>query len=226
MTHSDWLAVFPHDDARVVVSTLCNVWQELATLSAATFHRKKREPELTELLCEMIRSVFKERTKLTGQWSYERRMARIVKRKSMAIGVTDRKRTDIEYFSDRPTPPLELTFEFKKLSHTAGRRKVYVGEEGMLRFITGNYSIKQPVAVMVGILEGSIAACVPPLISLLQTDSTRKLLHMCASPQPCVVAPSAIFDPDAQFDTVHSRDAAMAPAHGTIVICHVFLGFH
>jgi hypothetical protein len=225
MTGGGWLAAFPHEDARTVVAALCRVWRELTDLSAHTFHNKRREPELTELLCEQIRAVFKERTKLTGQWSYERRKAKIVKTGSKSLTIVDRKRTDIDYFSDRPTPPLELTFEFKKLDHTLARRKVYAGEDGMLRFVTGDYSVKQPVAVMVGILSNAHAACVPPLITFLQKDKIRTTLRMAASPQPCITAPSEVFDPVAHFDTIHTRDADLAPPHGSITLCHVFLGF-
>jgi hypothetical protein len=225
MTASGWLAAFPHEDARTVVTALCRVWRELTNLSAHTFHNKRREPELTELLCEQIRAVFKERTKLTGQWSYERRKGKIVKTGKKSLAVANRKRTDIEYFSDRPTPPLELIFEFKKLDHTLARRKVYAGDEGMLRFVTGDYSVKQPVAVMVGILSGTEAACVPPLKTFLEKENMRKMLKMAPSPQPCITAPSEIFDPAAHFDTIHEREPELAPPHGSITLCHVFLGF-
>jgi hypothetical protein len=225
MIHNDWLAAFPHEDAQVVVSTLCSVWAELAALSSATFHAGRREPDLTELLCEQIRAVFKERTKLTGQWSYERRLARITKNGEGGSKVVDRKRTDIEYFSDRQTPSLELTFEFKKLSHTQARRNVYIGEDGMLRFITGNYSAKQPVAIMVGILSAARSACVPPLIQFLQTEKAREALRMCTLPEECVFQPSTAFALNAEFDTFHTRPASLAPPSGAITLCHIFLEF-
>jgi hypothetical protein len=207
-----------------VASTLCQVWHELAALTPGTFYAGVQEPHLTELLCEQIRAVFKERTKLTGQWSYERKMGRIGQSARGAI-ISERRRTDIEYFSDRYDPALQLVFEFKKLSHTKSRRDLYTGEKGMLRFISGDYSAGQPVAVMVGILLNAEKDCVPPLIDLLQTSKAQTALQIAATTGGPVKTPSVIFPQTARFDTEHTREATLAPPHGTIVISHVFLGF-
>lgn len=223
MPQSVWLAAFPKEDAGVVVNSLCAVWRELAELSSETFHPRAREPQLTELLCEQVRAVFKERTKLTGQWSYERRMARILPQESGGLIVSDRRRTDIEYFSDRYSPTLQLVFEFKKLNHTKARRDEYVGGDGMLRFVTGDYSVGQPVAMMVGILLEAEEFCVPPLITLLRTPAARTALQMRDFAEGPVRVPSGLFAAFARFDTQHKRVASLAPSHGTIVISHHLL---
>jgi hypothetical protein len=220
-----WLAVFPQEDVRVAVTALCEVWRELAHLSPETFHADAKEPRLTELLCEYIRSVFKARTRLTGQWSYERRMGKVKQRKAGGVEIDERKRTDIEYFSDRYDPALELVFEFKKINGKAARRNTYIGPDGMLRFVTGSYSIKQPLAVMVGILTENESKCVKPLISLLKTTKSMATLQMKAAIGEPFRMPSEILPKIARFDTEHHRAAEIAAAHGTITIAHLFLGF-
>jgi hypothetical protein len=220
-----WLAAFPQEDARVVVGAVCTVWKELAAMSPNTFHPGVPEPKLTELLCEQIRAVFKARTKLTGQWSYERRRAHIVKQKSGSLAITKRSRTDIEYFSDRYGHPFELVFEFKKIDNTKKRRDLYIGEEGMLRFVTGKYSVKQPAAMMVGILLKAEEDCLPPLVKRLQASEVRAALKIKAPVNKAVEIPSKLFPIDARFDTEHHRDAGLAPPPGTLVISHIFLGF-
>ncbi|MEH2565648.1 Fis family transcriptional regulator [Bradyrhizobium sp. AZCC 2289] len=221
----DWLSVFPQEDARVAVDALRKVWAELTTLSPETFHADAKEPRLTELLCEHIRSVFKTRTRLTGQWSYERRIGKIKQRKSGGVEIADRRRTDIEYFSDRYDPALELVFEFKKINGKAARRNTYVGSDGMLRFVTGSYSIKQPLAVMVGIVTDKETACVQPLIDLLKTSESMAALQMKPAPSESLKIPSFVLPKIAQFDTEHQRAAELAAEHGTITIAHLFLGF-
>jgi hypothetical protein len=225
MSSGGWLAAFPQEDVRTAVSALREVWTELTTLSPETFHPKANEPRLTELLCEHIRAVFKTRTKLTGQWSYERRMGKIKPRNNGGVEISERRRTDIEYFSDRYDPCLELVFEFKKINGKAGRRNTYVGPDGMLRFVTGSYSIKQPLAIMVGILTDAEAACVLPLIDLLKTPKAMSTLQMKSEYADSLKVPSIVLPTIAQFDTEHQRSAELAAEHGTITIAHLFLGF-
>lgn len=225
MQSGGWLAAFPQEDVRTVVGALREVWTELTTLSPETFHPNANEPRLTELLCEHIRAVFKTRTKLTGQWSYERRLGKIKPRKGGGVEISERKRTDIEYFSDRYDPSLELVFEFKKINGKAGRRNTYIGPDGMLRFVTGSYSIKQPLAIMVGVLTDPEAACVQPLIDLLKTSKSMSMLQMKTTSADPLKIPSIVLPTLAKFDTEHQRAAELATEHGTITIAHLFLGF-
>lgn len=220
---SDWYRAFPKETSRKVVGVLKQVWNELATGNTGNFNPKKAEPKLTELLCEQIKLVCKERTKLTGQWTYEHRFGKVT---STAEGekVVQRRRADIQYFSDATN--LNLVFEFKKLDHTPGRRKVYAGADGMLRFITGDYADGHPVAIMAAILTKAAQDCVPPLEKYLQSADTRIALFMTAyTDGSTVVCPSALFPDDSAFDTAHRRSAAKAPTHGYITISHVVLDF-
>jgi len=220
---NDWQRAFGKSDAKKVVQVLCEAWRELARDSAQTFHGKEKEHALTELLGEYIRTA-KAGARLTGNWSYEDRLASIVPSPTGGLKVVKRRRTDIQYFSDRLQPALRLVFEFKKIDHTKTRRDAYTGAEGMERFVTGDYSIGQPVALMAGMLLKSTPDCVPALRTYLSSTAAQAALDMVADPAGQIVRSPASFS-DAAFDTEHKRPAGKAPAHGSIVICHLFLSF-
>jgi hypothetical protein len=96
----------------------------------------------------------------------------------------------------------------------------------MLRFVTGNYSLREPVAVMAGILIGGESQCVPPLMKALQQPDVCGALSMrCTAHGDWLCIPSVIFPAVAVFDTEHTRSPEKAPAHGTIGISHMFLAF-
>lgn len=218
-----WQNAFREGDAPAVVRALHEAWTLLASIdSPDTFRVDTREPELTELLCVHLRET-KHRTKLTGFWHYEAQQG--VTRRVSAKGkrVHKRKRTDILFTSDRRTPALELVFEFKKLGSSKPRRDAYCGEEGMLRFVTGEYSKLQPLAVMVGILIEHPDDCLPPLIRFLDSAEAKTVLHLETVAGKNRHIPSRFFPDESPFDTEHLRPADRAPEHGTIVISHLFL---
>ena len=138
--------------------------------------------------------------------------------------VVKRRRTDIQYFSDRLQPALRLVFEFKKIDHTKTRRVAYTGAEGMERFVMGDYSVGEPVALMAGMLLKPTSECVPALTTYLSSAAAQAALGMVANPAGQFVRSPASFS-DAEFDTEHKRPTGKAPAHGSIVICHLFLNF-
>jgi len=180
---------------------------------------------LTELLCEHIRMVSKTKAKLTGKWSYEDRIA-VLGGSIKDRHVKERYRTDIQYFSNMAQPSLELVFEFKKVDHTRRRQEAYLGKEGMARFVSGEYSSMQPVAVMVGVLLTSKEDCVLSLQKALQKKPVREALRMrCDAQGSWLKIPSELFPDSAIFDTEHERDEEKAPEHGTIILAHVFLEF-
>src|SRR5689334_16664825 len=104
-TLNDWQRAFGKSDAKKVVQVLCEAWRELARDSVQTFHGKEKEHTLTELLGEYIRSA-KAGVGLTGNWSYEDRLGTIVRSPTGGLKVVKRRRTDIQYFSDRQQPAL------------------------------------------------------------------------------------------------------------------------
>jgi hypothetical protein len=220
-----WQRAFRQGQAPAVVQALCSGWNNLAqAISPDTFHATAKESHLTELLCEHLRATQRD-TKLSGKWSYENRVAKLTRVSAQGLGAHQRKRTDIQFYSDRDTPALDLVFEFKKLGSPRKRRDDYSGAEGMLRFITGIYAEGQPVALMVGILLEHPDDCVPPLSRWLDSAEAKVLLHMESVGDRQRYLPSRLFPEHSAFDTEHLRPSALAPEHRTIVISHLFLGF-
>lgn len=218
-----WRDAFLQSDAPMVVRLLQEAWTRMATVDGPdTFRVGAREPELTELLCLHLRET-KHHSKLTGFWQYETPQGEIHRFGPKGVRARNRKRTDIQYLSDRCDPPLELVFEFKKLGSSKPRRDAYSGEEGMLRFVTGEYSKRQPLAVMVGILIEHRDDCVPPLERWLDSAEAKTLLHMETVRGKNRHVPSRFFPDESLFDTEHLRPSDRAPAHGTIVISHLFV---
>lgn len=222
-----WQDTFRAGQGPDVVRVLCEQWRALAgTLSPDSFNAKEHEADLTELLCAHLRMVQRD-TRLIGKWSYEDRIGEVVRISPTRLKMSNRRRTDIQFYSDiqHPDPPLDLVFEFKKVGRAATRRKDYAGDDGMLRFITGIYAVHQPLAIMVGILLEHHDDCVPPLVRWLDGAEAKQLLFMETVGRSHRYIPSRFFPNESPFDTEHLRPSDKAPPHGTIVISHLFLGF-
>lgn len=220
---TDWLDAFPKEEATTAVRLLCELWKELAATRAEGFTAWVSEPDLTFVLCEQLKDAAKPRARLRGRWGQESQSGVIDRR---TLRITHRFRTDIEYFTDRYDPALRLVFEFKKLNNTQTTRGKYCGDSGMSRFVTGNYSIGDPVALMVGILMHEKTPTIAGLQQTLQLPAIREPLAMVeAKKGEYFHEPSSLFPHHAHFDTDHARDPKKASAHQTIRIAHVFLGF-
>lgn len=219
----DWQRAFVKSDAKKVVQVVCDAWLDLTKISGQTFHDKEKEHRLTELLGEYIRAT-RTGSGLTGHWSYEERLGTLTVAPTGGLRVMNRRRTDIQYFSNKRNPVLRLVFEFKKIDHTKARRDAYTGADGMERFVTGDYSIGEPVAVMAGMLLKPLPQTVPLLKTYLSSATARAALSMVANPAGQFVRSPASFDP-AEFETEHQRPLGKAPAHGSILICHLFFAF-
>lgn len=214
-----WQKAFRTSHGPRAVEALNSAWHQLVAQASESFHAGRKEPELTEMLCFYLEQTRADH-RLPGQWMNETPQGQIVMGNAQAK-VKDRKRTDIRYFTERDVPTTNLVFEFKKLSHQKPQRDKYIGTEGMLRFITGEYSKGDPVALMVGILTTHDDDSVPPLLKRLEDAAVRAQLFMGKQP---ICKPSGLFG-CARFDTEHVRPKDKAPSHGTIVISHLFLGF-
>lgn len=216
-----WLATFPTPEAKQAVSLLHEAWHELAATHKDHFNPGTKEPDLTLVLKMYLRDVASPRMRLLGNWGAEDVGAKI----DYSTGkITERYRTDIRYVWNSARVKLDLIFEFKKLDHTESSRQTYVGERGMLRFVTGNYSTKQPVALMAGILLSTEPDCVPPLKLSLQSPGVAADLSMRKTVKgEWLHVP--LFSGSVSFDTEHVRPPEKAPTHGTIRIGHMFLPF-
>ena len=217
-----WQKAFRAGEAIGAVAVLNAAWDELVAETPGTFNAGMHEPALTEMLCIHLQDT-REAARLSGWWDFEVPQGKLDKQ----VGnwtVTKRKRTDIRYSSNLESPPLSLVFEFKKLSHRKSDRDHYTGQEGMLRFVTGEYSVGKPVAAMVGILTVHRDDTVPVLEKWLNSPDAKAVLYMETADGVQARTPSQLFD-CAAFDTEHLRPRDRAPAHGTIVISHLFLDF-
>lgn len=218
----DWLSAFPLRPVTDAVEALCESWAELASRFKPHFNPKIKEPELTRVLKAHVESVTARRRGLLGMWTTEG----VINTVDFKTGrITEERRTDIVYGWNDEHVGIQFVFEFKKLNGKARARRHYLGKDGLLRFVMGNYGAQQPVAAMVGILTAPFDECVPPLRDALSDAVLGPplcLRHQTGSPP--FEKPSRLFS-GADFDTEHDRPTALAPAHGWIRVSHFFLRF-
>ncbi len=221
MTRKAWLKTFPKPQANKAVHALQLAWSELASNYKTDFNRETREPRLTLVLATYLRDVISIRLKLLGHWGAEDVKAKV----DFSSGkIIEQIRTDIEYLWNDHTQNLCIVFEFKKLDQKNRSHKHYYGENGLLRFVTGDYSLKQPLAFMAAVVLDDRHSCVTALRQALQHASTS-LCAICQNKGDFLHTPSNLFPGIADFDTEHARDPAKAPPHGTIHVSHMFLEF-
>lgn len=218
-----WLAGFPLVQAEGAVEAIQTSWTFLASRPRKGFDYHVREPRLTKMLRQHAKDVTGPELGLTGFWGAEA-IEDIVDFEEAEV--LKEFRTDIHYNWMSDEQRLELIFEFKKLTRHDSSRKIYLGEEGLLRFITGDYSQGQPVAVMVGILMHPTEPIVDALRRTIKSPATAAALYLCKTPSGELLCdPSILFKDLAAFDTEHLRSKAKAPPHGTIRVAHLFLPF-
>jgi hypothetical protein len=216
-----WLALFPRTAATQAVDALCVSWNRLADRYKPEFNHKTYEHRLTRRLVFLLRS-WSDDFGLMGHWGSEQEVGDINPDTGELI---DPKRTDIQYQWNDSERKLELVFEFKKLNSQSNSRRNYA-KEGICRFVDGQYSKRQPVALMVGILTEPHGDCVPPLVKSLTRPAMKSQLSLRHTVDgKATYAPSTLFPEHAEFDTEHTRPPELGPTHGTIRIAHLFLEF-
>ena len=217
-----WLDAFPLPEASDAVDAVVAGWVALAATRKKYFNRTTNERDLTDVLAAYLTDVMPNERKLPGQWGSENAKAKV---NFATCEIKHRIRTDITYLWNDATTKIALVFEFKKLNSKAPSRRHYFGEKGMCRFVTGYYSVKEPLALMVGVLVEDKDSCVLPLQRALQQDRQAGKLEMCKHDGKYLIIPSEVFSGRADFDTEHARTRDKAPAHGTIRMSHVFVEF-
>lgn len=216
-----WLSLFPRTEAAQAVDALCVAWNRLADRYKPEFNHKTYEHKLTRSLVFLLRN-WSDNFGLMGHWGSEQEVGEINPDTAELI---DPKRTDIQYQWNDSTRKLELVFEFKKLNSNSGSRHKYA-KDGILRFVDGHYSKRQPAALMAGILVEPHASCVPPLVKSLTRPAMKSALALRhTSGGESIYKPSSLFPDHAEFDTEHTRPPTLGPDHGTIRIAHLFLEF-
>jgi hypothetical protein len=218
----EWLAAFPLRPATDAVEALCESWRSLSSKYRPAFNPTTREPELTRVLKAHVEYVTGRKRGLLGMWSTEG----VVNKVNFETGeVIEERRTDITYGWNDENIGIQLVFEFKKLNRHARSRSHYLGENGLMRFVTGIYGKQQPVAAMVGILIEPFGSIVPPLRDALGDVTFREHLRLREKTDGRFYdRPSRLFAA-ADFDTEHERMADDGTSEGPIRVAHCFLGF-
>jgi hypothetical protein len=218
-----WEKAFPgRRDPRKVVQFMHAQWRYLLIHKPdAIDPTKNTEPTITEFFCEFLKNTSVEGG-LTGYFYYETKHANI---EPGATVLSKRIRTDIQYqFPVRNSPDIvHLVFEFKKLKNTKPSRKLYYGDQGMLRFISGYYASRWAYGFMVGLLDHDGVDAIKQLKVAIQSPAI-------ASHPLCLksdINGNLISDPSlnmpnlAHFDTTHSR--SVYGPHSDLMLCHFFL---
>ncbi|RWA88229.1 MAG: Fis family transcriptional regulator [Mesorhizobium sp.] len=220
MFQPDWLAAFPLPKIMQAAHVVFDAWKDLSAFDRTNFNKRSKEPQLTKVITDRAKSLGRSRG-INGSWLPEV-VWNVVD--PLTAEIKEERRTDILYVWNNEQMTVELVFEFKRLKKGAASRKAYLGESGLERFITGQYSAGQPVALMCGVLLDNHAEVVPAIRSALE----GLVSHLAMVPQKSgtyQLCPSTLFPPTAEFDTEHKRPAELAPSHGTIRVAHVFLEF-
>ena len=218
-----WIAAFPLAEAAKAVQAVRESWVALAVKDRPGFSPLVDEPKLTRVLRKHTADVTGRALGLLGYWGTEGVENEVDFETGKILSET---RTDILYAWNDDKRSLRLVFEFKKLNHTTSARERYLGEQGLRRFVTGPYGCGEAVAIMAGVLTVDEPAAVPLLQQALQHPTNVAALQLIRSPTGAWLHdPSVLFPSIADFDTEHTRPAALAPGHGTIWVAHLLLAF-
>lgn len=216
-----WMQAFPLAEADRAVEALLQAWTEMARVHRTHFNPRIEEPKLTRVLRAYVRKEVSTRMGLMGHWGTEG----VENDVDFETGqVLQEARTDICYYWNDTSTKVALVFEFKKLSATSESRKHYL-HGGVAKFVTGIYSEREPVALMVGIVMAPRDEVLSGLRRAIAHPPTAGALRTCEDEEGRFVLPCKLFPSHALFDTEHLRDEAKAPSHGTIRLAHVLVEF-
>lgn len=221
-TAAAWLTAFPIQAASAAVDALIEGWTQLSAHELPNFNHKTKEGALTKTLKIYVENHVAPRHGLLGMWSAEDVIGEVDPTTGERI---EERRTDIVYGWNDATQSIKLVFEFKRLGRQKKHRDHYLLDQGLGRFVSGIYSRKQAVAAMVGVLLDPEPDVVPQIRDALKDTALGASLRLIttATGDP-ISKPSTLF-PAADFDTEHTRDAALAPTHGSIRVSHFFFSF-
>ena len=218
-----WRPAFPLRPLTDAVDALCESWRVLAAIHRPHFHPRISEPSLTRVLKVHVENVTARQRGLLGMWSAET----VINRVNFETGeLIEERRTDIVYGWNDEKIGIQLVFEFKKLSRHKRSQTNYLGQNGLLRFVTGIYGQRQPIAAMVGILIDSFERCVPQLReALADVTLARPLRLRPTSTGYPYHRPSQIFPDVAEFDTEHDKSPEGTGTDEVVRVAHLFFPF-
>lgn len=218
MIDAGWLQSFPLQRAQDVTEALLFAWRELASKYRPNFHRDTHEPNVTRVLTDRAVSVSRQRG-ISGKWLPEV-VINVVDQETAEI--KEERRADIVYFFHGHNDAIELVFEFKLLRRSGYAAK-WIGEDGVRRFVDGQYSKNQAAAVIVGVLDDDRPTKARRIRDAL--EGAIEPLGMQPHADGTYFAHPSFMTPAAEYDTVHLRPTDLAPPHGTIVVSHIIIEF-
>lgn len=220
MQSCSWEDIIPVEETESAVQFLVETWNLIVQRQPDFIQFKISEPKLTERLCFYLRKL-QANSGLTGFWDNEAQYALYDERGELH----DRIRKDIKYSSNKFEQRLELFFEFKKIRKTT--LSAYRGENGMCRFVDGNYAINAPFAIMIGIIKNEDDGIINQLYETLLNNKLHDTLKMIPNiGGEYVWYPSEVIPGFAKFETQHLRAPEKAPQKGCITIAHIILMCH
>lgn len=219
MSQPAWLDAFPLPNVQRAAAVVFDAWAELASVERTNFNKRSKEPHLTKVITDRAKSLGRSRG-IQGSWLPEV-VLNVVD--PLTGEITEERRTDILFAWNNEHMTIKVIFEFKRLKRGKASRDAYLGESGLERFVTGQYSAEEAVALMCGVLLEPRNDVVPGIC--LDLNGRVSKLAMVAHSSGAFEYRPSLFPPTADFDTVHTRPAGLAPAHGTIRVAHVFLEF-
>ena len=219
---ASWRDAFPLQSAAKACDALLQAWSELVAVRDSAFNATMKEPGLTKRLKMHVQNHVSRERGLLGMWAAEDVIGEV----DPGTGeLVEERRTDIVYGWNDDAQDFELVFEFKRLGKLKRYRKEYLGKNGLLRFVTDIYGRGQAIAAMVGVLLEAKEEVVPGLrLALADAVFANPLRLVHAGHGKTFIEPSSLFV-QAEFDTQHERDPALAPPHGHITVAHFFLSF-
>jgi hypothetical protein len=219
-----WRKTFPDTDVGAALRFMHDKWNEMVRLYPAAIDAEKcKEPEITQNLGQHL-ATEGELSALSGIFDYEQPRAQTDKTTGKRINSL---RTDITYTDSAHRSAsgrrLRLIFEFKKLRSDSDSRNQYIGDSGMMRFISGKYSVHaEHMAYMVGLVHAEPTKSVSGLTTRLKADSIRSRLHIVPDDHGQYLRePPTWCVQSVEFETLHSRTTY--GDHGDLTIGHIFL---
>ena len=217
-TRYTWDQLIPVDETNQAVRYLLDTWKLIGRTNKEEILYSKGEPKLTEFLSAQL-NLLQTNSGLTGFWNNETQGLIL---NTVTQNKRKRVKKDITYQSNVGRR-LDLVFEFKKVSRSS--LSTYRGNNGMRRFVDGHYAERCPLAIMVGIINGSCTDVIDSLYrSLSIPTAARGDLHMDHDSQGRYVRkPSNVLPEFAKFDTEHNRPPEQSPQNGTTTLAHTFV---
>lgn len=211
-----WIDLIPIDETRAATTFMTDVWKTVSRANPEDFKYKSREPDLTAMLTYYLQCL-EGSSRLLGFWNTEAQI-----QKKMGPGKLSRTRKDLSYQAYINGYRLDLTFEFKKI--TSSNLATYRGNDGMKRFVDGDYAIGKPIAFMVGITRRNDTDPIDKLFDSLQKNKIKDELDMIQdSTGRYIIRPSEVVPGSCVFDTGHNRPSGKAPPGGVITVGHIFV---